>query len=388
MSRRGRASNVRKTAYLPAERTAAAALADEISRASRSPLLTALLEATGSAAAVVDRNRQLVAVNTEYLRLAGVKDPGEALGLRPGEAVRCDHHADSADGCGTGPACPSCGLAVAILIASQRGRANERTCSLARGRNGDRADLQLRVRATPVTVEGEDFVLLALRDVTSEHRREALARAFLHDLANVATGLQSASSCLEGPDSDPSAAEDVRTIAEYLVREVQVQRALECDDLTRLSALMKPLRIGEILRTLRRAVERHPAAAGRRVDVAPASAAPVVTSDATLLQHVLLNMAINALEATPRGDPIRIATGQRGDEFVFRVWNSGAIPAAVLPRIFQRHFSTKSGPGRGQGTYAMKLFGEQLLGGAVSFSSSAPEGTCFEIALPLSPTRT
>lgn len=79
---------------------------------------------------------------------------------------------------------------------------------------------------------------------------------------------------LNGPHSDPTAAEDVRTIADYLVREVQVQRALERDNLGSLAALMKPLRIGEILLTLRRAVERHLAAAGRRVEVAPRTARP------------------------------------------------------------------------------------------------------------------
>jgi hypothetical protein len=184
MSEQGRPGRRPDTAYLPAERTAAAVLEDENVRAACSPLLTALLEANGSAAAVVDRNRQSVALNTEYLRLAGIEDPPEALGLRPGEAVGCDHHADSPGGCGTGPACPSCGLAIAVLVASQRGRPNERTCSLARSRHGNRADLQLRVRAAPVTMNGQAFLLVTLRDVTAEHRRDALARAFLHDLAN------------------------------------------------------------------------------------------------------------------------------------------------------------------------------------------------------------
>ncbi len=80
---------------------------------------------------------------------------------------------------------------------------------------------------------------------------------------------------------------------------------------------------------------------------------------------------------------VALNTEERPDRFAFRVWNSGTVPVVVVPRIFQRHFSTKHGQGRGQGTYAMKLFGEQLLGGRVSFTSSAPEGTWFEIALPL-----
>ena len=47
-------------------------------------------------------------------------------------------------------------------------------------------------------------------------------------------------------------------------------------------------------------------------------------------------------------------------------------------RIFQRSFSTKGSPGRGLGTYAMKLFGESVLGGQVDFETGA-EGTTFWI---------
>jgi signal transduction histidine kinase len=49
-------------------------------------------------------------------------------------------------------------------------------------------------------------------------------------------------------------------------------------------------------------------------------------------------------------------------------------------QIFQRFFSTK-GPGRGLGTYSMKLFGERYLKGKVDFSSQAPQGTTFTVTL-------
>lgn len=76
---------------------------------------------------------------------------------------------------------------------------------------------------------------------------------------------------------------------------------------------------------------------------------------------------------------------QEPDLIRLRVWNAGAIPAAVQPRIFQRYFSTKSDSGRGHGTWAMKLFGEELLGGQVRFETSEASGTIFEIALPRAP---
>jgi len=67
----------------------------------------------------------------------------------------------------------------------------------------------------------------------------------------------------------------------------------------------------------------------------------------------------------------------------FHVHNDGMIPDAVAARIFQRSFSTKGTPGRGLGTYSMKLFGENILGGKVGFHSTDQQGTTFYLTLPI-----
>jgi sensor histidine kinase regulating citrate/malate metabolism len=64
------------------------------------------------------------------------------------------------------------------------------------------------------------------------------------------------------------------------------------------------------------------------------------------------------------------------------VKNPGAISDDVVSRIFERSFSTKIEPGHGVGTYSMRLLGEQYLGGAVSFSTSAADGIVFRLVLP------
>ncbi|RJR33419.1 MAG: ATP-binding protein [Desulfobacteraceae bacterium] len=71
--------------------------------------------------------------------------------------------------------------------------------------------------------------------------------------------------------------------------------------------------------------------------------------------------------------------------FIFNVWNRQAIPPRVALRIFQRNFTTKEEAGRGLGTYSMKFFGEKILGGQVSFTTSAESGTVFKFSLPISP---
>lgn len=100
-----------------------------------------------------------------------------------------------------------------------------------------------------------------------------------------------------------------------------------------------------------------------------------------MVAHVLLAMAVNAVEATRGGGTVRVATAETAHEATLRVWNSGAIPAAVAPRLFERFFSTK-GPGRGYGLWSMKLLAEQVLDARVAVTTSRTEGTWFSLVLP------
>jgi len=60
------------------------------------------------------------------------------------------------------------------------------------------------------------------------------------------------------------------------------------------------------------------------------------------------------------------------------------MPPEVAPQVFQRSFSTK-GADRGLGTWSMKLFAEEYLGGAVSFQTDRERGTTFSLVLPRKP---
>jgi sensor histidine kinase regulating citrate/malate metabolism len=56
------------------------------------------------------------------------------------------------------------------------------------------------------------------------------------------------------------------------------------------------------------------------------------------------------------------------------------MPPEVEMQVFMRSFSTK-GVQRGLGTYSMKVFGEQCLGGKVNFTTDPGKGTTFYIDL-------
>jgi len=94
-------------------------------------------------------------------------------------------------------------------------------------------------------------------------------------------------------------------------------------------------------------------------------------------------MIKNALEATEKNGTVNVYAEKDGEYLVFSVHNKGVIPEDIALNIFKRSFSTKEGKGRGLGTYSMKLFGENYLGGKVTFSSTEEKGTIFSISLPL-----
>ena len=71
------------------------------------------------------------------------------------------------------------------------------------------------------------------------------------------------------------------------------------------------------------------------------------------------------------------------NEIIFIIYNETFINPDIQRRIFQQYFSTKTGTGRGFGTFGTKLICEKFLHGAVDFSSSATTGTQFYVRIPL-----
>lgn len=371
------------TFFLPAGRAPAEQVRGRAERLASSPVVAALFQATGGAFAILNPQRQVVALNQPALDLLG-PDAGPALGLRFGEALGCTRAADGPDGCGTGAACASCGAAIATIVSEHRSRPEERDCTITVRRGDRRVDLDLRVRAAPVDLEGERCTLLAATDVSAERRRQMLERSFSGDVLQQSAALRAAASVLLEPSPSAEALARIRQLILQLDRALQIQRFLAAGVGGNLVPQPRTVAIAEELAQLAQVLERHPAARGKRLEVLPVPAGEVMAVDAALLQHVLVAMAVNALEATPSGGRIRIAVDV-GDVLVsFRIWNPGAIPNALVHRVFQRYFTTR-GPGRGNGTWSMKVVGEELLRGEVGFRTSEAGGTTFWITLPRRP---
>jgi signal transduction histidine kinase len=124
-------------------------------------------------------------------------------------------------------------------------------------------------------------------------------------------------------------------------------------------------------------------AVGRQVTIEVEAADSMEAElDAAQIQQALLNLVMNAVDASPRGAKVQLRADADGfAEVKVRVTNRGAqIPETVLPRIFEPFFTTKPG-GTGLGLAIARNIARGH-GGDLSISSNQPDNICFCLRLP------
>ena len=99
------------------------------------------------------------------------------------------------------------------------------------------------------------------------------------------------------------------------------------------------------------------------------------------LKQALLNLGINALEAMPDGGRLCLSIDAHDSQVVITVADSGpGIPPDLADKIFDMHFTTKSG-GSGIGLHVARAVVESS-GGQLQVSSEPGRGSTFRIGLP------
>ena len=375
---------VMPTHFAPAERTSPQELHLEINAVSNSPVLTTMLQAVGGLLAILDEHRQIVALNDSFLHILGIKNSSTAFGLRPGEAVHCIHSREEVGGCGTSKYCSTCGAVIAIVTALEQGLPVEQTCSITTEMNGNSADLFFSVKAHPITLNSRQFVLLFLQDITSDQQRTALERTFFHDVNNMLQALVGASELLVSQENS-ALSKTIHQAALRLQDEIAIQRSLSQTNSSTYQPIWKTISTSEIVEDLQQFFKNHPLTRSRTLDFSSCTAKTIhFTTDHSLLWRILYNMLLNALEATEEGQEVKIWFEKNDNSLTFKVWNKGSITDKTANRIFERNFTTKGNSGRGLGTYSMKYFGEKILKGEVSFTSTDDGGTTFCYRTPIS----
>ena len=329
---------------------------------------------------ILNQDRQIVYFNSAVPALLGVKNPEFLYGLRPGEALGCIHDCETPGGCGTTEFCSQCG-AVRAILASLSNKMDLQECRIAK--RDIIESLDLLVRTTPLEIEGQMFSIMAITDISHEKRRRALERTFFHDVMNTAASMNLFAKMLKSnPGAKQTAAylDNLLVGSNQLLDQLRSQKELlaaEHNDLP-----TEPRKIDGYL-LLKDVVEifsnRHKE---HCITLKPAQQSISLKTDYGLLCRVIGNMLQNAIEATEPGEPITVSCATVDSKAEFKVHNKSFIPKESQLQLFQRSFSTK-GPGRGLGTYSMKLLSEKYLGGSIDFSSSPRHGTTFIARYPL-----
>lgn len=370
-----------ETHFAPAERVSEATLTTEIDIVCNSEILGGVLHNMSGLLAVLNEHRQLVALNDTFMKMLGISNPEKAFGLRPGEAVNCIHARVEPGGCGTSEYCSTCGAAVAIVSAIEDEVLTERLCAMTIQTPLSTIDKAFLVKAHPINIDKRKFILLFLQDITEQQQRAALERTFFHDINNLITILVWSSELLQKKNSSDL----VQSLHETSIRiqkEVAIQRCLTQQENTTYQPAWQMVSTSQIFENLQTFFTSHPTTQDKIIEIDNSFPEINFSTDLSLALRVLCNMIINALEASQGGAIIKIWTEHKEGILSFKVWNKEAIQMEISKRIFQRNFSTKEQEGRGIGTYSMKLFGEQYLGGQVSFTSSQENGTTFTFSLP------
>lgn len=104
--------------------------------------------------------------------------------------------------------------------------------------------------------------------------------------------------------------------------------------------------------------------------------------DPAQIQQALLNLVMNAIDASPKGGTVKLHSGRDGfSEVRISVTNPGLpIPAPVLSRIFEPFFTTKAG-GTGLGLAIARNIA-RAHGGELSVASNQQDNICFCLRLP------
>ncbi len=373
-------NNTIETYFAPAERLDFDKVKLQALKILDSPEFKKFTDAIPDIFMILNNKRQVVFTNSRLEEFLGKNHSDDMYGKRPGEILNCIHAHETSGGCGTSESCSMCGAVNAILC-GLRGEYSIQECRIAANDGIDALDL--KVWTSPYVVDGENYTVFAVQDISNEKRRDVLERIFFHDIINTAGGLKGLAEIIKDSPEDVNEFKDIiYSLTESLVDEITSQRQLLQAERNELALNISEVNSLLLISEVSGYYQNHYVADGKHIQINNRAVSIDFHTDETLAKRVIGNILKNALEASPMDSTITLNATVEADGFVVvAVNNPTFMPREIQLQMFQRSFSTK-GTGRGLGTYSMKLLMEKYLGGKITFTSSENEGTTFFAAFP------
>lgn len=378
-----------KTMFAPAERISKNEVNRLYNELSNDTMLKLILDAMPEVAAILSPERQIIYANSSLLNFISGSTATDYLWNRPGELLGCIHATEASGGCGTTLSCRFCGAVNSIVECLRTGEQVQNECRISAIADENHVSYDLMATATPFPFNGQSYIVFTVKDISDQKRRKVLEKAFLHDVLNIAGGLDGILYVMKETE-DQELLKELSGFAarasNSLIEEITAQRSLMTAENNELSVRNTNFLINEMMNEVGKTIKHHQIAGGKSIEVVPFQGFPTMYSDAQLIKRILTNLLKNALEASFNSDTITLSAIEAGQNIEFSVHNPGIIPEAVNRQIFQRSFSTK-GADRGLGLYSVKLLTTRYLKGNVLFTTDETNGTTFTISIPAAMTR-
>ena len=331
---------------------------------------------------VLDARRNVIAANDAFL-------------------VRAQHSRENALGCccrdprGVGCTVEDCPTAACLHSGARQVRICER-------RNAQGEVAWEEVHASPILDSAGNLlqVVEVWRDISERRTAEArlaeshrlaslgtLASGFSHELN---TPLATVLTCVEGILRESAPGGNVQADDERIRESASIAREqiLRCRTITqhflRMSRGQRSegdiVEISSSIAAVARLIEPTAREQSVRIDAPPLPAGIHVRADEAELQHALINLLLNAVQACKPGGRVTIGV-EAGDTIRIRVTDNGCgIAAENRKRIFDPFFSGRQG-GTGLGLFLSLNFVRRW-GGDILVESAPGEGSTFEIVFP------
>lgn len=278
-----------------------------------------------------------------------------------------------------------------------------------RAKSGKLRDTLLSVEL--FELDSEPLLLIIAQDITEQLALESqlrqaqkmeavgkLAAGVAHDFNNILTIIQGYSSLILAIEAlDPEQRKRIETIAGAAKRAGELVRQLLTFS-RKQSIRMKPMSIGRALSSVSKLVSRL-IPEDVQVTITHVPDLPLINADMGMMEQMLLNLAVNAVDAMPEGGQLAMGAGlvevtpeqagsnpdaRLGQFLCLSIADTGCgMTPDTLSHLFEPFFTTKA-VGKGTGLGLATVYGiVKQHGGWIEVQSQPHQGSCFRIYLPI-----
>ena len=253
-------------------------------------------------------------------------------------------------------------------------------------------------------LDGEGGVIAVIHDITEQRRLDDARREFVanvsHELRTPLTNIRSYTETLLDAAGDiPIDTEKqflgvISSESERMARIVTDLLTLSKLDYGRMELRMTRFSLADMLHNVANAMKLTAEDSGHELAVDTPDDLPKIVGDRERIEQVVVNILSNAVKYTPSGGHIRLSARElSGNRVRITVEDDGVgIPAADVPRLFERFYRVDKARSRAGGTGLGLAIAKEIVEqheGKIALASEYGKGTTVTITLPtdLTPNR-